>query len=113
VLCKDKFGAGGPLEGLWGLVSMLDPLVNRGLEFGDVVEGSSSDALASDFGEELESMTSGSNRPVAQTLTQAGICIVERPPSLSSTASCSSGAATVGPLSPRKRYGYNEIGLIA
>src|SRR6478609_5066310 len=46
------FGAGGPLEGLWVLVSMLDPLVNRGLEFDDVVEGSSSDALASDFGEE-------------------------------------------------------------
>jgi len=31
---------------------MLDPLVNRGLEFGDVVEGSAPDALASDFGEE-------------------------------------------------------------
>ena len=31
---------------------MLDPLVNRGLEFDDVVEGSSSDARASDFGEE-------------------------------------------------------------
>ncbi|MCK1312539.1 hypothetical protein IVB32_03615 [Bradyrhizobium sp. 23] len=31
---------------------MLDPLVNRGLEFGDVVEGSSPDALASDFGEQ-------------------------------------------------------------
>src|SRR5450432_357505 len=52
VLYKDGFGAGGPLEGLWVLVSMLDPLVNRGLEFGDVVEGSSPDALASDFGEE-------------------------------------------------------------
>ncbi|MEY9643262.1 hypothetical protein ABIF66_011555 [Bradyrhizobium japonicum] len=39
VLCEDGFGAGGPLEGLWVLVSMLDPLVNRGLEFGDVVEG--------------------------------------------------------------------------
>src|SRR5712664_3797237 len=52
VLCEDGFGAGGPLEGLWVLVSMLDPLVNRGLEFGDVVEGSSPDALASDFGEE-------------------------------------------------------------
>src|ERR1700726_996707 len=52
VLCEDGFGASGPLEGLWVLVSMLDPLVNRGLEFGDVVEGSSPDALASDFGEE-------------------------------------------------------------
>src|SRR6185312_3011956 len=52
VLCEDGLGAGGPLEGLWVLVSMLDPLVNRGLEFDDVVEGSSSDALASDFGEE-------------------------------------------------------------
>ena len=52
VLCEDGFGAGGPLEGLWVLVSMLDPLVNRNLEFDDVVEGSSSDALASDFGEE-------------------------------------------------------------
>src|SRR5260370_24100477 len=31
---------------------MLDPLVNRGLEFGDVGEGSSPDALASGFGEE-------------------------------------------------------------
>src|SRR6476661_6634686 len=31
VLCEDGFGAGGPLEGLWVLVSMLDPLVNRGL----------------------------------------------------------------------------------
>src|SRR5258708_33514614 len=31
---------------------MLDPLVNCGLEFSDVVEGSSPDALASDFGEE-------------------------------------------------------------
>src|ERR1700704_5434982 len=52
VLCEDGFGAGGPLEGLWVLVSMLDPLVNRALEFGDVVERSSPDALASDFGEE-------------------------------------------------------------
>ncbi|WP_236843339.1 hypothetical protein [Bradyrhizobium icense] len=52
VLCEDGFGAGGPPEGLWVLVSMLDPLVNRGLEFSDVVEGSSSDALASDFGDE-------------------------------------------------------------
>ena len=52
VLCEDGFGAGGPLEGFWVLVSMLDPVVNRGLEFGDVVEGSSPDALASDFGEE-------------------------------------------------------------
>jgi hypothetical protein len=52
VLCEDGFGAGSPLEGLWALVSMLDPVVNRGLEFGDVVEGPSPDALASDFGEE-------------------------------------------------------------
>ena len=52
VLCEDGFGAGGPPEGLWVLVSMLDPVVNRGLELGDVVEGSSPDALASDFGEE-------------------------------------------------------------
>ena len=61
VLCEDGFGAGGPLEGLWVLVSMLDPLVNRGLEFDDVVEGSSSDALASDFGEEPLDETSGSS----------------------------------------------------
>lgn len=52
VLCEDGFGAGGPPEGLWVLVSMLDPLANRGLEFGDVVEGSPPDALASDFSEE-------------------------------------------------------------
>src|SRR5438477_3542494 len=52
VLCEDRFGAGSPLEGLWVLVSMLDPVVNRGLEFGDVVEGPSSDALASNLGEE-------------------------------------------------------------
>jgi hypothetical protein len=52
MLCEDGFGAGSPLEGLWVLVSMFDPLVNRGLEFGDVVEGSSPDALASDFAEQ-------------------------------------------------------------
>src|SRR5438552_12238360 len=52
VLCEDRFGAGSPLEGLWVLVSMLDPVVNRGLEFGDVVEGPSPDALASNLGEE-------------------------------------------------------------
>ena len=52
MLCQDGFGAGSPFEGLWVLVSMLDPVVNRGLEFGDVVEGSSADALARDFGEE-------------------------------------------------------------
>jgi hypothetical protein len=40
---------------------MLDPLVNRGLEFDDVVEGSSSDALACDFGEEPLDETSGSS----------------------------------------------------
>src|ERR1700754_4283349 len=52
VLGEDGFGAGSPLEGFWVLVSMLDPVANRGLEFGDVIEGSSPDALASDFGEE-------------------------------------------------------------
>src|SRR5437763_11806702 len=52
VLCEDRFGAGSPLEGLWVLVSMLDPVVNRGLEFGDVVEGPSPDALASILGVE-------------------------------------------------------------
>jgi len=63
VLCEDGFGAGGPPEGLWVLVSMLDPVVNRGLEFGDVVEGSSPDALASDFGEEpLDEVEPGSRR---------------------------------------------------
>jgi hypothetical protein len=43
----DGFGAGGPFEGLRALVLMLDPLVDRALEFGDVVEGSSPDSLAS------------------------------------------------------------------
>ena len=47
---------------------MLDPLVNRCLEFGDVVEGPSPDALASDFGEEpLDQVKPGTGcRPEVQ-----------------------------------------------
>ena len=49
---EDRFGVGGPFEGLRILISVLNPVENRGLEFFDIVEGSPSNPLSSDFGEE-------------------------------------------------------------
>ncbi len=49
---EDGFSFGDPCEGLRVLVAMLDPFVDRGFEFRDIVEVASADALARDLGEE-------------------------------------------------------------
>jgi hypothetical protein len=49
---EDGFGFGCPFEGIRVLVTMLNPFVDRGFKFHDIMENASSDALARDFGEE-------------------------------------------------------------
>src|SRR6185437_13532147 len=52
VLVDDGAGLGGPDEGLWVLVAVLDPVDNGGLELIDAVEGAAANALAGDLSEE-------------------------------------------------------------
>src|ERR1019366_7540420 len=49
---EDGFGFGCPCEGLRVLIAMIDPFMDRGFEFRDIMEHASSDALARDLGEE-------------------------------------------------------------
>ena len=49
---EDGFGFGCPFEWIRVLVTMLNPFVDRGFKFHDIMENASSDALARDFGEE-------------------------------------------------------------
>jgi hypothetical protein len=49
---EDGFGFGCPCEGLRVLVAMIDPFMDRGFEFRDIMEDAASDALARDLGEE-------------------------------------------------------------
>jgi hypothetical protein len=46
VLDENGFGGGGPCEGFRILVSMLNPFVDCGFEFSDVVENASPYALS-------------------------------------------------------------------
>jgi hypothetical protein len=52
VLDENGFGSGGPRERFRIVVSMLNPFVDRGFEFRDVVENASPYTLSGDFGEE-------------------------------------------------------------
>lgn len=51
-LCNDCVGFCCPDKGHWVLVSMVDPVGDGGLELRDVVEGSTTDALSCDLGEQ-------------------------------------------------------------
>ena len=49
---EDGFGLGYPCEGIWVLVAMLNPFVDRVFKFCDITEDASSDALARDLSAE-------------------------------------------------------------
>jgi hypothetical protein len=49
---EEGFGFGYPFEGLRVLVAMLNPFVDRSFKFRDIMENTSSNALARDLGEE-------------------------------------------------------------
>jgi hypothetical protein len=64
VLDENGFGSGGPCERFRILVSMLNPFVDCGFEFRDVVENTSPYTLSGDFGEEpLDEVEPGAGRP--------------------------------------------------
>ena len=63
VLDENGFGSGGPCERFRILVSMLNPFVDCGFEFRDVVENASPYTLSGDFGEEpLDEVDPGAGR---------------------------------------------------
>ena len=63
VLDENGFGGGGPCEWFRILVSMLNPFVDCGFEFRDVVENASPYTLSGDFGEEpLDEVEPGAGR---------------------------------------------------
>ena len=63
VLDENGFGSGGPCEGFRILVSMLNPFVDCGFEFSDVVEYAPPYTLSGDFGEEpLDEVEPGAGR---------------------------------------------------
>jgi hypothetical protein len=63
VLDENGFGSGGPFERFRILVSMVNPFVDCGFEFRDVVENASPYTLSGDFGEEpLDEIEPGAGR---------------------------------------------------
>jgi hypothetical protein len=65
VLDENGFGGGGSCEWFRILVSMLNPFVDCGFEFRDVVENASPYTLSGDFGEEpLDEVEPGAGRGV-------------------------------------------------